>query len=118
MTLEQLIQAILNATPQQRRRIEATLNGKPENTAGNGKVKSETRLVTITGATKLLAVSRDSVYKLIDQKRLDTVELSGSRRITMRSINEFLDGERPANKATEKQIAANKAKYAASRSDA
>ena len=101
MTIEQLLQAVINATPVMRRRLEAVLNGEE---TGKADKPADTRLVTISDTAKLLAVSRCVVYRLIEDKRLDTVVLSGCTRITMKSITEFSNGERPATEDTLKKI--------------
>ena len=113
MAIEQLMQAVLTASPEKRKALESVLNGETEATKKNE--KPETRLVTISGAARLLSVGRGTIYALIEQGRLDTVDLSGSRRITMRSLNAYLDGKRPANEKTAAKIEENKAKYAAAK---
>ena len=74
--------------------------------------KPETRLVSFTGAARLMSLSRSSVYELVRQGRLDAVGLSGTRKITMRSINEFLEGRRPTNEKTAEAVKKSAAKYA------
>ena len=101
MAIEQLLQAVINATPAKRRRLEAVLNGEE---TGKADKPADTRLVTISDTAKLLAVSRGVVYRLIEDKRLDTVVLSGCTRITMKSITEFSNGERPATEDTLKTL--------------
>jgi len=113
MSIESLMQAVLHASPQKRQELEAVLSGttpKPQT------AKRDARLITISGAAKLLALSRNSIYSLIAQRRISTVEITGTRRITMESINAFLDGERPANAATAAMVEASKARYAKSKS--
>lgn len=114
MSVEKLIQGVLSATPAKRARIEAVLNGV-ETVVKN--TKAETRLVTIAGTAKMLAVSRNTVYRLMATKRLDAVDLNGCRRVTMKSIDEFIAGERPANEATEKLIEETKTRTAAKASN-
>lgn len=94
MSVEKLIQGVLAATPAKRAKIEAVLNGSE--TVAKKDAKAETRLVTIAGTAKMLAISRNTVYRLIAKKRLDVVELNGCQRVTMKSINEFIEGERPS----------------------
>lgn len=112
MPIEQIIQAVIAATPAKRARIVAVLNGS-DKTQPSGE-KRETRLVSITGAAKLLAISRNSVYRLIKTSRLEVREICGASKVTMQSINEFLDGKRPANDKTKKLIEESAAKHAAS----
>ena len=112
MSLEKLIQAVLTAPPAVRNQLEAVLSGR-DGSDKNG--KKDTRLVTISGAARMLDLGRNCIYALIESGRLDTVDINGARRITMRSLNEFIDGQRPANEKTEAIIAANKARYARAR---
>lgn len=112
MSIESLMQAVLQASPQKRRELEAVLLGTVQKQQS---AKSETRLITISGAARMLALGRNTVYRLIKTKRLDTVDLNGCRRITVKSINEFLGGERPANAGTEKIIQESVARHAASK---
>lgn len=111
MAIEQLMQAVLTASPQKRRELEAVLNGKTT-TAEKKDAKPEMRLVSFTGAARLTSLSRSSIYELVRQGRLDAVELSGTRKITMKSINEFLNGDRPANAKTAEAVKKSAAKYA------
>lgn len=110
MNGEQLMGAVLAASPAMRKKLEAVLNGT-DTQATSG--KQDTRLVTISGAARLLNVGRNVVHNLVKSERLDRVDLNGSKRITMRSLTEFLNGERPANAKTAEIIAASKARYAA-----
>ena len=110
MAVEQLMQSVLSASPAMRKKLEAVLNGTDNNGKTDG--KKDTRLVTISGAARMLDVGRNTIYALIESRRLDTVDLNGCKRITMKSLNEFIDGQRPANEKTEAIIAANKARYA------
>ena len=115
MAVEQLMQSVLSASPAMRKKLEAVLNGT--DTIGKPG-RNDTRLVTISGAARLLNLGRNTVYKLIESGRLDTVDLNGSKRVTMKSITAFIDGERPANEKTEELVAENKARYAASKAKA
>ena len=112
MAIEQLMQAVLTATPAKRRELERVIRGETANAAAD-KNKDESRLVTISGAARLLSLGRNTVYRLIETGRLDTVDLNGVKRVTMRSIHAFINGERPANEKTAELVAASKARYAA-----
>lgn len=112
-TNERLIK-IATATPVQLEAIDKVLTGSF--TANS--YKEDNRLVSISCAARLLAVGRNTVYKLIKTGRLDTVDLNGCKRITMRSIRQFIAGERPANEKTAGLIAASKARYAATKVNA
>ena len=109
MAIEQLMQAVLAATPAKRRELERVLKGEAPTA---DKRDDDRRLVTISGAARLLALGRNTVYKLIATGRLDVVELNGCKRITMRSIREFADGMRPANERTAELVAASGKRYA------
>ena len=115
MAIEQLMQAVLTATPAKRRELERIIRG--ETTVTPDRDKHESRLLTIAGTARLLALGRNTVYRLIMTGRLDTVDLNGVKRVTMRSIYAFLNGERPSNSETEKLVAASKARYAASKGE-
>ncbi len=112
MAIEQLMQAVLTATPAKRRELERVIRG--ETTTTTDADKADRRLVTISGAARLLALGRNTIYRLIETGRLDTVDLNGVKRITMRSIKEFADGNHPANERTAELVAESKARYAAS----
>lgn len=115
MAIEQLIKGVMDATPSVRRKVEEVLKGIA--TTKLQSERRETRLVTISGAAKMLSLGRNTVYKLIKQKRLDCVMLTGVPRVTWQSINEFLDGQRPENDTTAEMIEASKARYAANKAD-
>lgn len=116
MAIEQLMQAVLTATPAKRRELERVIRGENAN-AATDKDKDESRLVTITGAARLLSLGRNTIYRLIETGRLDTVDLNGVKRVTMRSIHAFINGERPANEKTAELVAASKARYAADKAE-
>lgn len=111
MAIEQLMQAVLTATPAKRRELERVIRGETANATTNK--DDDKRLITITAAARLLAVGRSTIYKLLLTGRLDAIDLNGVRRVTMKSVKEFADGMRPANKKTAMLIAAAKARYAA-----
>ncbi len=113
MAIEQLIKGVMDATPSVRRKVEEVLKGIDTTKQQNG--KRETRLITISGAAKMLSLGRNTVYKLIQQKRLDVVMLTGVPRVTYQSIVEFLDGQRPENAATAEMIGQSKARYQAAK---
>lgn len=107
MAIEQLMQAVLTASPAKRRKLEAVLNGTDSNHAAD---KADVRLVNITKTAKLLGLSRNATYDLMRTGQLDVVDVCGAQRITMQSIVEFSRGERPATEATDKLIAEKRAK--------
>jgi len=107
MAIEQLMQAVLTASPAKRRKLEAVLNGTENAHAAD---KADVRLVNITKTAKLLGISRNAVYEIMQTGQLDVVDVCGAQRITMQSIVEFSRGERPATEATEKLVAEKRAK--------
>lgn len=111
-----LIRKITLASPEKKAAVAAVLSGAAIVDRGSAQKKDEDacRLVKITEAAKLLAIGRSTVYKLIKTGRLETRDLNGCQRVTMRSIKEFIDGERPANEQTKALIAESKARYAQS----
>jgi len=117
MAIEQLMQAVLTATPAKRRELERVIRGETARETTDSD-RHESRLVTIAGAARLLSLGRNTVYKLILTGRLDTIELNGCKRVTMRSIHAFINGERPANEKTAELVAASKARYAAGKATA
>ncbi len=114
MGLDDLIKKVIMATPTMRRDVEDLLSNKAALLRGNSAVE-DSRLVSITGAARLLMVGRNTVYSLIKTGRLNTVDLNGSKRVTMRSIHQFVNGERPANDKTVAFIQASRARYAATK---
>lgn len=111
-----LMKKLLAASHERKAAVAAVLSGAA--IVDRGKAQDQDtdacRLVKITETAKLLAVGRSTVYKLIKTGRLETLDLNGCQRITMRSIKEFVNGERPANEKTEALVAESKARYAQS----
>ena len=118
MAIEQLLAAVLAATPSKRRELERVLKGDEAATPAADKGDGDRRLVTISGAARLLALGRNTVYRLVRTGRLDVVDLNGAQRVTMRSVREFVDGARPANEKTAELVAASRARYAADKGKA
>ena len=91
MAIETLLQAVIAASPAKRRELERVIRGEATG-APTATGKEESRLVTITGAARLLALGRNTVYRLIETGRLD--------------------GARPANERTAELVAASGKRYA------
>lgn len=108
MAVEQIIAAVLAASPAKRKRIEAAIRGEDKKDE-----KRDLRLISIAETARTLNIGRNTVYRLIDSNRLDTIDLNGSRKVTMRSIIEFQSGERPANEKTAAIVAESKSRHAA-----
>jgi hypothetical protein len=116
MDKDTIIKKLLDASAEQRKAVAAVLSGAAivDISKAQDQDADAYRLAKITDAAKLLAVGRSTVYKLIKTGRLETRDLNGCQRVTMRSIKEFIDGERPANEQTKALIAESKARYAQS----
>lgn len=110
MAVEQIIAAVLAASPAKRRKFEAVARGEDGEKEPK---KKDLRLVSIAETARTLNLGRNTIYRLIDSKRLDTIDLNGARRVTMRSIIEFQSGERPANEKTAAFVAESKSRHAA-----
>lgn len=96
MNATERMQKLLSANPRKLAQIDAILNDRW--TAPTSQTaKADKRLVTISGAARLLALGRNTVYRLVKSGRLQTVELNGCSRITMQSIDAFLDGSTSTN---------------------
>lgn len=96
MNATERMQKLLSANPRKLAQIDAILNDRwTAPTSQTAKV--DKRLVTISGAARLLALGRNTVYRLVKAGRLQTVELNGCSRITMQSIDAFLDGSSSTN---------------------
>lgn len=82
-------------------RIDSILTGEDTSPVP---VERENRLVTYTDAARRTGLSRPTVYRLALSGRLDVVELNGTRRITLQSVNDFIAGNRPADDSTAREI--------------
>jgi len=108
------MKAVLSASPAETRKLAEFIKcGMKISEKKND--YNDARLITISGTARMLALGRNTIYSLIKTNRLETVELNGCRRITLRSIHQLLDGERPANEQTAVLVGASKARYAASK---
>jgi len=106
MNATERMQHILMADPTKLAQIDAILNGNGSSSAN----AEETRLITISEAGKRLGLSRPTVYRLVETRRLDAVELNGVPRIRLQSVFDFAAGKRPANEATAQLLVAAQAK--------
>lgn len=81
---EQLMARLLTATPSELKKIEAVFTGETPTDPG------DRRLLTIAQTARALNVSRTTVWRLLRDGRLPTVELRpGSRRIPSAAVTEF-----------------------------
>ena len=86
MTTEQRLSAILAANPGVLRRVDAILSGEIEGATDPG----DRRLLSIAQTARALNISRTTVWRLLRDGRLPTVELRpGSRRIPSAAVTEF-----------------------------
>jgi excisionase family DNA binding protein len=63
-------------------RVALEIKGRLVQPQPNAAWSSEPRLVGIAEATKLLGVGRSTIWKLIAEKRIETVQLGSRRMIT------------------------------------
>ncbi len=91
MTDRERIMRILNANYETLRKIDDILMGRDKPIRN---LERETRLITLSEAAKLLNVSRQTVYRMLEMGKLNYVTLDGMRRVTMRSVLELSLGMR------------------------
>lgn len=86
LTTEKRMTLLLAATPDTLRRVDRILSGEIEGATDPG----DRRLLTIAQAARALNVSRTTIWRLLRDGRLPTVELRpGSRRIPSAAVTEF-----------------------------
>ena len=84
MNKEQLIGRLLTATPSELKKIAAVFTGETPTEP------TDRRLLTIAQTARALNVSRATIWRLLRDGRLPTVELRhGSRRIPSAVVTEF-----------------------------
>jgi excisionase family DNA binding protein len=85
MNKEELIGRILAATPEQLKTVERALSG--EKTAE----VTDTRLLTFTQAALWLQVSRMTIWRMVKEGRLPTVEMRNGRyRVPAAALTAFV----------------------------
>ena len=82
-------------------RIDSILTGEDTSPMP---VEKENRLITFMDAGRRTGLSRPTIYRLVKAGRLDVVKLSGTSRITLQSVNDFIAGTRPADDSTAREI--------------
>lgn len=89
MTTETRFTKLLQATPAQLATIDALLDGQ-----GLGpKEPTDRKLLTLTAAAGVLGISRQTVWRMINDGRLQTVELRAGRcRVPSNALTELLKG--------------------------
>jgi len=90
MKIEEMMQAVISATPQKRRTIEAVLSGKK--TIPSPIRETDLRLVSLSDAARILGVSRYTIYRLIDMKQITTRRIGGIIRVPMSSLENLSNG--------------------------
>jgi len=113
-SVEELVRAVLSATTDQKKRIWDVIDGK-DAIRVEQPAKRNTALYSVTATAKMLMLSRNSIYGLIDQKRLAVVRITGAPKITGQSIEDFLNGLRPTNAITATMVAQSRQRYARSK---
>lgn len=73
MKTEQRIQKLFEATPDVIQRVDALLNGEVP------AAPQDMRLLTFAGAAKALGVSRQTVWRMVKEGKLETVEVRVGR---------------------------------------
>ena len=94
MNKEEVIGRVLKATPEQLSAVMSALDQK------NIAVTQDRKLLNSTQASKILGVSRTTVWRLAKEGKLKTIETRlGRRRIISQSITDFVLGgnNAPAN---------------------
>lgn len=89
MTTETRFTKLLQATPEQLASIDALLDGQ-----GLGlKEPTDRKLLTLTAAADALGVSRQTVWRMVNDGRLPTVEMrAGRHRVPSNALTELLKG--------------------------
>lgn len=54
-------------------------------------LRPEKLAYTVEETAELLSLSRAHIYRLLDQKELDSIQIGRSRRITRKQLQEFLE---------------------------
>ena len=89
MNATERMQKMLAANVAQLSRIDAILDGSDTSPVI---VDRENRLITKTDAARRLGLSRSKVYCLVRSGKLEQVDVDGSVRITLDSVNTFARG--------------------------
>jgi excisionase family DNA binding protein len=90
---EEVMVGVATADAETLKRMRDVLKGKDRTKTGATEHK---RLIKIKEAVEILGVARQTVYNLIKQGRLETVNLNGVQRVREQSLIDFADGRREA----------------------
>lgn len=88
MTTEARLTKIITATPDTLRKIDRILTGEATETE-----PGDRKLLTLTDAAKTLGVSRQTVWRMINDGRLPTIEMRAGRcRVPSSALTALLKG--------------------------
>ena len=88
MSTNERLLKLATASPAVLAKVDAVLNGTDANTRTPDK---DCRLVTFSEAARMMKLSRPTVYRLTKCGRLTLIPLNGVNRITVQSINDFVN---------------------------
>lgn len=92
MSKEEIIGKLLQANPDQLKKIEAVFTGATEAQAQQA-TPADRRLLTFTDAAQTLGLSRMTIQRMVEDGRLQAIETrSGRSRIASAEITRFLEG--------------------------
>lgn len=92
MNMNERMIKIAQASPVMLEQIDNLLEGRPAS-AGN----IDLRTVNFKEAAKSLGVSRPTIYKIVQNREIETVLIGGLERIPLRNLVEY--ATRPARRA-------------------
>ena len=88
MSDQELIMTLLQSTPETRARVADLLKGKPTETE-----PTDRKLLTLTAAAGVLGISRQTVWRMVNDGRLPTIELrAGRHRVPSNALTDLLKG--------------------------
>ena len=94
MAIDQLMKALLAADKPTLEKVADVLMHRERPAAP--RVNRETRLITQRDAAKRLSISTTSLWRLIKEDAIKTVNVRGRRRVRLASLEEFALGKEQA----------------------
>lgn len=94
MAIDQLMKALLAADKPTLEKVADVLTHRERPAAP--RVNKETRLITQRDAAKRLSISTTSLWRLIKENAIETVNVRGRRRVRLASLEEFALGKEQA----------------------
>ena len=91
MAIDQLMKALLAADKPTLEKVADVLTHRERPAAP--RVNKETRLITQRDAAKRLSISTTSLWRLIKENAIETVNVRGRRRVRLASLEEFALGK-------------------------